>query len=169
MKSCIKIIFSISPVSLEYIIGGGKLLSLKCRCRGYLVLVNKCKTIQMRPANTAMPVETPSNVGRSEVSVDRSESALNVLYFVDFRNLSQISLTLCAEHSFGWLQIANRMKSMYTLTQCIMSNLNTQRINIVIHTSLIIKTLFTQFFRCKQEDGGNFVYELKKPKYINYN
>lgn len=64
------------PVSLEYMIGGGKLLSLKCRCRGYLVLVNKCNTIQIKPAKTAIPVETPKNVGRSEVSVDMSKQLI---------------------------------------------------------------------------------------------
>lgn len=61
------------PVSLEYMIKfDGKLLSVNCRCRGYLVLVNRCNTMQMRPAKTAIPVETPRSVGRSEVSVDMS-------------------------------------------------------------------------------------------------
>lgn len=60
------------PVSLEYMIGGGKLLSLKCRCLGYLVLLNKCRTKQMSPAKTAIPVETPNSVGKSDVSVDMS-------------------------------------------------------------------------------------------------
>lgn len=66
-----------SPVSLEYIIGG-KLVSLKFRVRGYLVLLNKCNTIQMRPARTAIPVDTPSNVGKSDVNVDISEIELNI-------------------------------------------------------------------------------------------
>lgn len=62
------------PVSLEYIIGGGKLLSVNCRCRGCFVLVNKCKTMQIRPASTAIPVETPnSDRELAEVSVDMSE------------------------------------------------------------------------------------------------
>lgn len=65
------------PVSLEYMIGGGKLLSVKCRCRGYFVLLNKCKTIQMRPANTAIPVDTPNSVGKSDVNVDISNNRSN--------------------------------------------------------------------------------------------
>lgn len=57
------------PVSLEYIIGGWEPLSLKRRMFGYLFLLNKCKTKQINPANTAIPVVTPSNVGKSEVNV----------------------------------------------------------------------------------------------------
>ena len=55
------------PVSLEYRIGGGRWVSAKWRCLGYLFLLNRCSTMQMRPASTAMPDVTPSNVGRSEV------------------------------------------------------------------------------------------------------
>lgn len=39
------------------------------------------------------------------------------------------------------------MIAAHTCAHRIMSNLNTQRIDIIMHTSLIIKTLFTQFFR----------------------
>lgn len=63
----------ILPVSLEYNIGGGKFELLKFRCRGYFVLLNKCKTKQMRLANTAMPVVTLKKVGRSDVNVDISD------------------------------------------------------------------------------------------------
>lgn len=69
------------PVSLEYIIGGGKLLSLKCRCRGCFVFVNKCKTMQIRPPSTNIPVETPKSVGKSEVKVDISKSKNQVVCF----------------------------------------------------------------------------------------
>lgn len=60
------------PVSLEYIIGGAKLASAKLRCLGYFVLLNKCNTIQMRPANTAIPDVTPKSVGRSDVRMSKS-------------------------------------------------------------------------------------------------
>lgn len=60
------------PVSLEYIIGGAKFASAKFRCLGYFVLLNKCNTIQIRPASTAIPVVTPNNVGRSDVITDIS-------------------------------------------------------------------------------------------------
>lgn len=53
------------PVSVEYIIGGCNVASPKLRCLGYLL--NKCNTIHIRPANTAIPVVTPNNVGRSDV------------------------------------------------------------------------------------------------------
>lgn len=60
-------------MSLEYNIGGGKFELLKFRCRGYFVLLNKCKTKQMRLANTAMPVVTLKSVGKSDVNVDISD------------------------------------------------------------------------------------------------
>lgn len=60
------------PVSLEYMIGGGRFASPKFRGRGYLVLVNRCNTIQIRPVSTAMPVATPSRVGRSEFNSFKS-------------------------------------------------------------------------------------------------
>lgn len=53
------------PVSLANIIGGPLWASAKCRVRGYFVLLNKCRTMQMRPARTAIPVVTPKRVGRS--------------------------------------------------------------------------------------------------------
>lgn len=59
------------PVSLEYMMGGGILASGNW-WRGYFVLLKRCKTIQIRPAKTAIPVETPNNVGKSDVSVDIS-------------------------------------------------------------------------------------------------
>lgn len=52
--------------------GGGIFASPKFRCLGYLVLLNRCSTMQMRPASTAMPEDTPSNVGKSELSSLRS-------------------------------------------------------------------------------------------------
>jgi len=52
--------------------GGGILASAKFRCLGYFVLLNKCNTIHIRPASTAIPVETPNNVGKSEPSSLRS-------------------------------------------------------------------------------------------------
>lgn len=55
------------------------LASPKLRCRGYFVLLNRCSTMQMSPASTAMPEETPSNVGRSELSSLRSME--DVKYF----------------------------------------------------------------------------------------
>lgn len=67
-----------SPVSVEYIIGGGMLASPKFRCLGYLVLLNRCKTMHIRPAKTAMPVDTPSNVGKSDVSAAISIDKYNV-------------------------------------------------------------------------------------------
>lgn len=63
----------ILPVSLANIIGGPWCASAKCRVRGYLVLLNRCRTMQMRPANTAIPVVTPKSVGRSEAMPDKSE------------------------------------------------------------------------------------------------
>lgn len=60
------------PVSLENIIGGPACASAKCLVRGYFVLLNKCKTMHIKPASTAMPVVTPSNVGRSEPITDKS-------------------------------------------------------------------------------------------------
>lgn len=61
------------PVSLANITGGPWCASAKCRVRGYFVLLNKCSTMQMSPASTAMPVVTPSRVGRSEPMSDKSE------------------------------------------------------------------------------------------------
>lgn len=52
--------------------GGGRFASPKFRGRGYFVLLKRCNTMQMRPASTAMPVETPSSVGRSEFNSFKS-------------------------------------------------------------------------------------------------
>lgn len=61
-------------MSLANITGGPECASAKCRVRGYFVLLNKCKTMQISPASTAMPVLTPSSVGRSDVIVDKSKN-----------------------------------------------------------------------------------------------
>lgn len=55
------------PALFEYITGGGILASPKFLCRGYFVLLNKCKTIHIKPARTAIPVVTPNSVGKFEV------------------------------------------------------------------------------------------------------
>lgn len=59
------------------------------------------------------------------------------------------ALTFGAKNTFRWFQIAHGMVTVNALAQGIMSNLYAQRICIVVHTSLIIETLFAQFFRCK--------------------
>lgn len=60
------------PVSLANIIGGPECASAKWRVRGYLVLLNRCRTMQIKPASTAIPVVTPRRVGRSEPMRDKS-------------------------------------------------------------------------------------------------
>lgn len=47
---------------------------------GYLVLLIKCNTIQINPARTAMPVETPSNVGKSDVICAISKSKIDKIH-----------------------------------------------------------------------------------------
>lgn len=49
--------------------GGPACASANVRARGYLVLLKRCKTIQIRPASVNMPVITPSNVGKSDAIV----------------------------------------------------------------------------------------------------
>jgi hypothetical protein len=61
------------PVSLANITGGPECASAKCRVRGYFVLLKRCNTMHMRPASTAIPVETPSRVGISDVMLVKSE------------------------------------------------------------------------------------------------
>lgn len=95
------------PVSLEYIIGGGKLLSVNCRCRGYFVLLNKCNTIQIKPPKTAIPVETPSNVGKSDVNVAISKSYIPPEINVQRKVFAHISIqwmhTFSTKYTFDWL------------------------------------------------------------------
>lgn len=38
------------------------------RCLGNLFLLNKCSTMQIRPASTAIPDVTPRRVGKSDVN-----------------------------------------------------------------------------------------------------
>lgn len=57
--------------------------------------------------------------------------------------------TLSTKNSLSWLQIANRMKSFGTLTYRIVLKLDTQRIDIIVCTDLMVQTLFTQFFSCQ--------------------
>lgn len=64
----------ISPVSLANMTGGPECASAKCRVRGYFVLLNKCRTMQISPASTKIPVDTPRSVGRSAAITDISES-----------------------------------------------------------------------------------------------
>lgn len=119
------VIFSV-PVSLEYIIGGGKFASPKLRCRGYFVLLNKCNTIQIRPVRTAIPVVTPSRVGKSDVNVDISfcfacvcvcvQIKLKLVLVVCPKNLFSSFLTFCTKYSFCWFEIAHRVKTIFTLT-----------------------------------------------------
>lgn len=80
------LVFNTLPVSLEYIIGGGKLASPKLRCLGYLVLLNRCNTMQIRPASTPMPTHTPSSVGRSEFNSSRSAMKLEKRDFLRMFN-----------------------------------------------------------------------------------
>lgn len=71
-----KTTYNFVPVSLEYIIGGAKFASPKFLWRGYLVLLNKCRTIQIKPARTAIPDVTPSSVGRSDVMMSMSKNKM---------------------------------------------------------------------------------------------
>lgn len=57
------------PVSLAKNTGGPACASAKVLVRGYFVLLNKCNTMQMRPASTKMPVMTPRSVGKSDAIV----------------------------------------------------------------------------------------------------
>lgn len=64
------------PVSLENNMGGAKLAFAKCRGRGDRADVNKCRTKQISPVNTAIPVATPANAEKSDVSKSKSVKQL---------------------------------------------------------------------------------------------
>jgi hypothetical protein len=71
-------------VSLAKKTGGPALwASAKLRARGYLVLLNKCSTMHINPANTNIPVLTPSNVGKSDAIADKSTNKRHTLEIGD--------------------------------------------------------------------------------------
>lgn len=123
--------------------GGGILASPKLRCLGYLVLLNRCNTMQMRPASTAMPEETPSSVGKSELSSLRSvQEEVNDS---SVRLRAKCHLTRCAKDPPRWLRIADRMIATGALTHRIVPHLNTEGVLIVVDAGLVVETLIAQF------------------------
>lgn len=97
--------WALSPVSLANITGGPECASARW-LRGYLVLLNKCKTMQIKPASTAIPVETPRSVGRSDpmtdISVNKKSSSINCDFhsFADWRHHHQVLNDLILLHLF---------------------------------------------------------------------
>lgn len=108
--------------------------------------------MQMRPASTAMPDETPSSVGRSEVSTDISaQKKAKHQPWVRRHILTSDLPTLRAEDALGRLRIGDGVVAVRTLAQGVVLHLHAQRVRIAVRARLVVEALFAQFFRCKRE------------------